>query len=133
MEALTTERETLPLFNADFSFSRENPFEFHKLVPDILYSIGFWHSRFVAVGDSGAIYLSGTLPSYLSAISQSGNTTTVSMEGLPLESYLLQSAAAPSGPWLPVSTNSTTADGTVTFTDPTLSGGGNRFYRVTGP
>ena len=100
--------------------------------PYTIRGLGFWRSRFVANFGSG-IYLSGTLPPYLSQVSQSGNMTTVSMEGIPLESYVLQSAAIVNGPWQAVSTNTTSADGKLTFTDPTPPDGGSRFYRVSGP
>ncbi len=115
------------------SWSCGPTFEYRKLEPQNILGMGLWHSRFVGVGEAGAIYLSGTLPPYLSQISQAGNATTVSAEGLPLESYVLQSAATINGPWQLVSTNSTSADGIVTFTDPTPSDGANRFYRVSGP
>ena len=122
-----------PNTNNDPEFYPIDYLTFRKKVPVFLSSLGFWHSRFVAVGDAGAIYLSGTLPPYLSQIAQSGDATIVSVEGIPLESYVLQSAPTIIGPWQSVSTNSTSADGIVTFTDPTPPDGGSRFYRVSGP
>jgi hypothetical protein len=117
-------------FYSEHLWSTSNPFVVRNQEPQYLQSLGFWHDRFVAVGLSGAIFLSGALPPYLSQITPSGNATTVGLCGPPQQAYVLQASPTLNGAWQPVATNTTASDGTLTFTDPMSSVGGSRFYRV---
>lgn len=71
----------------------------------------------------------GPVAPFLSQVDHGTGSTLLKLNGLPMQSYVLQSATTLAGPWQPVSTNITAFDGTLTYTDPTPSDGGSRFYR----
>ena len=105
--------------------------------------ISFSSPSGVAVDSVGNVYVTGRnyirkgypgpVAPVLSLLNHGTDSTLLKLNGLPTQSYVLQSAPTLAGPWQPISTNTTTFDGTLTYTDPTPSDGGSRFYRVFAP